>query len=156
MDPLAALEREYQAVITQSSLRHDQIAEEVGETFIGNMQDERKDQEDSHGYSFLCSSPRENEPSELDEEPIELNQPVALSQGNNEFPAKATCFTQKITLEASKKEAIQKCMQNIRLNPSAKYQKSNLTDSQLVDLVHEQLGLGRIQDISLLPLAEVE
>ncbi|KAL0591722.1 hypothetical protein ABG067_000864 [Albugo candida] len=153
MDPLAVLEREYQTVITQSSLRHDQIAEEVGEKFIGNTQDERKDQEDSYGYSILCSSPRENEPSDLDEEPIELNQPVAISQGNSD---KTACFTRKITLEASKKEAIQKCMQNIRLNPSAKYQKSNLTDSQLVDLVHEQLGLGRIQDISLLPLAEME
>nr|CCA27008.1 AlNc14C441G11672 [Albugo laibachii Nc14]CCA27837.1 AlNc14C730G12456 [Albugo laibachii Nc14] len=146
MDPLAILETEYQAVISQCSLRHDQIDEKLADD-IENMQDKEQDQKDTHGYSPLCSSPTEDESSDFDEEASVQLKPIQTSHLEKQVLNNLPHCGRKMTLEPSKKEAIQKCMQNIRLDPPAKYQNSNLTDSQLLDLVHAYLELSSSKEI---------
>ncbi|KAL3658657.1 hypothetical protein V7S43_016293 [Phytophthora oleae] len=147
VDPLAALEAEYAAVLAQTrppadspkSPQHTGTAESAG-----------SDSEDEEGaavggfesYALLPSSPCNSG----DEEPPDFED----SGDDTEKRPKGESETEKLStqqvdagLQEDKRQAIMQSMQQVKLRPPPWAEAANLTDEQLVDLVQKQLGLKK-------------
>ncbi|CAI5705714.1 unnamed protein product [Peronospora farinosa] len=151
IDPLAALEAEYAAVVAQSSI----LSTEISSIHSDDVESACSDSEDAEfvaiegfeNYVLLPSSPCTSDAEALETSSNDEEDSEKDADNTKESPSESK--TEEISLEwkhngrllESKREAIMKSMQQVKIRPPPWAQAANLTDEELVNMVKKQLGM---------------
>ncbi|CAH0489016.1 unnamed protein product [Peronospora farinosa] len=149
VDPLAALEAEYAAVVAQSRILSTDISSiHPSDVELACSEDaEFVAFEGFENYALLPSSPCTSDAEAFE---TSLNdEDVSEKDTDNPKESPSESKTEEISLEwkhngrllESKREAIMKSMQQVKIRPPPWAQAANLTDEELVNMVKKQLGM---------------
>ena len=151
VDPLAALEAEYAAVVAQSRSFATEISS-IHPSDVESACSDSKDAEIAAGEGFEKYVLLPSSPCTSDAEALETSLDTACIGRNDADHAKhSQCESkmEKMSLERkdhgrlseSKRVAIMKSMQQVKIRPPPWAQAANMTDEELVNMVTKQLGL---------------
>ncbi|OWY91842.1 hypothetical protein PHMEG_00039413 [Phytophthora megakarya] len=160
LDPLAALEAEYAAVLAQDR-------QSPGESQLpGDAESAGSDSEDEESaavggfesYALLPSSPCNSDSDVLEASPdvedadrseedaverpqSEMKTEDAVERPQSETKTEEASTQHNAELQEDKRQVIMQSMQQVKLRPPPWAEAANLTDDELVDMVQKQLGL---------------